>query len=924
MAIRQEQIVLVVTVLLLGVFVWRSAPGEVRRSRKRSADGPEFVDLRAPDPALALPEARTAAVREGEGEAAPRDLFSQPRDTQPLPPLSFVDPPLPELSGLRPPGAPGPSPRHFGELLRASAAPEQVPGLFVEAEEDLSDDSLFDDELAGDGSLVGAMSELAGDSSKVALSPDERAALVDGWKKLYDWIRVDAGEPLFGRIANQDRFGLVHRSGEAIRFTQIDPRTGLERFPGMDPVTYERERVIEFRFADTASNFVQIQRREFVEDMRPGRYQDLLAFAERCIELRLEAREALEVAAEMFALAGANSQGDPAPTLGLARCYEAAFRFEEAYDVYLGLLDEFAHRAEVHVGLAELEARLRLFDSAEERLREAERIDRLSWRVQHAFGRFLHARGREDEALAHLELAYQVEPADPLASATRAAIRADLGRVQLAVGKPREAWASFERALQAAADTPAALAGKLASARLLDDEGYDIGAARADAEAAGIEAADFELLLSGGLAAVDAGEPADARDLLQQAVQADTLRSAEALGSLAWLAETSGYPEEAYRYVELAYESDPQDAWILFQRGRLLAARDDLAGAREAFVAALDLEIDFVDALVALGDLSRREEDLAAADLYLERALSIDPERAEVHALRGAILLQLGDLARAEESLRAALDVESDQPLAHAGLAWLAYRRGDAERSVRLFAELGDRRRALPETDPYRVFAKSQIERIQDHLSKEVWSDRFERRELRNAWLSEESAGPQAALVDGVLTLAGDFRENGTSRVFREYAAPDFISIEAMLSVPPDNNSRVGLFVAKERRRGAGQTEVQGIVAIARRKDGGVIARTEDRAAAEPQWVDVAPLEGQPWWRAGEPVRLRIERTGEGSAARGRVLIDGIPVLEGFPMRQLTSSTNALRVGFFVEGQTGLPASLQVDDVNVVYRVPTR
>ena len=45
-------------------------------------------------------------------------------------------------------------------------------------------------------------------------------------------------------------------------------------------------------------------------------------------------------------------------------------------------------------------------------------------------------------------------------------------------------------------------------------------------------------------------------------------------------------------------------------RGRLLAARDDLEGARASFVAALDREIDFVDALVALGELARRTEDL--------------------------------------------------------------------------------------------------------------------------------------------------------------------------------------------------------------------------------------------------------------------------------------------------------------------------
>ena len=92
------------------------------------------------------------------------------------------------------------------------------------------------------------------------LTPDERAARLASWKKLYDWMRVDAGEPLFGRIVNPDRFGLAERPREALQFTQVDPHTGRERFPGMPAVSYERARVLEHAFADTASNFIQLRR----------------------------------------------------------------------------------------------------------------------------------------------------------------------------------------------------------------------------------------------------------------------------------------------------------------------------------------------------------------------------------------------------------------------------------------------------------------------------------------------------------------------------------------------------------------------------------------------------------------------------------------------------------------------------------------
>jgi tetratricopeptide (TPR) repeat protein len=817
------------------------------------------------------------------------------------------------LSALEPPGVPGPSARHFGTLLRASAEPRLVPGLFASQEGEIEAEAsaVADDSDPGAGLLESLAQKPA---AQAPSSPDARAAELASWKKLYDWARVDAGEPLFGRITNAERFALASRPKEPLEFVQVDPRTGADKFPGMVPVKLERERVAEFALADTPSNWIQIQRRDFQSSMSPGRYGDLLAFADRCVALRLESREALAVAEEMYKLAATHATDDPAPRLGLARCHEAAFAFEAAFEDYLALIQDFGHRAEVHVGLAELETRVRLFESAEERFGQAERIDRLSWRVQWPYGRFLLARGRVEEALAHLEIAFQGEPSDPQATGTRAGIRDELARAQLAAGRVEEARASFERALQAEPTHAGARAGALACARLQK---------RAQAgDSSSIEQASFELLLGSGLTALEAGQADAARDLLEQAAQADPLQAASALGALSWLAETSGYPEEAFRLIEEAGESDPQDPWVLYQRGRLLAARDDLEGAQEALVAALDRELDFPDALIALADLARRAGDLRSADLYLERALQIDPERAEIHSLRGIGLIELGDVGAAEVELQAALALDAEDPVAACGLSWAAYRRGESERAVRLFAELDDRRRALPESDPYRTFARDQIKRLQDHESKQVWSDRFERRELRNDWQVEERAGPLVSIENGELSVRGDFREGGQTRVLRDYAAPDFVAIELSLRVAAENNAQVGLFLSKERRRGAGESEVQGIVAIARRKDGGLIVRTEDRVGAEPVWEDVEPMAGTPWWPAGKAVRLRIERTGEGSEARGRLLIDGIAVRDGFSMRALSSSSNDLRVGVFVEGQVGLPASIAVDDVQVVRRVP--
>jgi tetratricopeptide (TPR) repeat protein len=909
---RKEQVVLAGTVVILGLMVWQSGPsdGGSTRSRRRrtssSSDAGEaqFINHPAPDTRL--------ATAEGRAGSSGRDIFAPPRDTRPLPPLALVSPPMPLATGLRPPPEPALAPASFGRFLRADPTPNPVAGLFAMAEEEDAG-GLVAVDPGGAQSTLDLLKGLA--PSDDQLTPEQRAAQVEGWKKLHDWIRLNESDPLFGQIRNDGRYELARRPDEALIFVEVNPNTGEELFPGQDPVPYARERVLDFGLADTASNFIQIRRRELAREITPSVYADVLHFARDCVARRLEAREALRVAEEMFTLASEFDHEDPIPQIGLARCYEAGFQFEKAYDTYLALLERFEHRAEVHVGLGLLEARMRLFDSAEARLREAERTARGSYIVQWALGRFLSGRERWDEAAGHLREAQRFEPKEPDATGIRSQIRTDLGAALMAMGEVEEALSFFDRALQADETNQRALAGRMGA--------LSLGAGgNGGGEAPGDPGGDagFELLVARALAELDAGNAEAARDGLLRAAETDPLRAHIAWRALSWLAEVTGYPEEAFNWIEEAHRANPTDAWTLYQRGRLLAARDDAEGARDALKGALDQELFFVDVLVEAGRLAFASARHENAELFYERSLSLDDRRAEVHALRGINLLALNDPRRADESFAAALELDSAQPLALVGRAWVSYRSGDSERAITQFAELNDRRRSLPEEDAYRVFAKEQMARIADHGEKELWSDRFERRRLMKGWDTEEAAGPEVFLEEGQMVVRGTFKKNGETRVFRELAAPDFVSIEMSVTVAADNNAKVGVFVAKERRRGGGQVDIQGNVSAAREKSGGFALLTMDTAQADPQWQDVPDVE-TPWWPAGRPVRVRIEKIGEGSDAFGRISVDGILVREGFEVRRLATSSSKLKVGLFVEGQTGLPANVVVDDVEMVYRV---
>ena len=933
MALRKEHVVLLGTAAVLGLLVWQdssASTGEgMRPSRSSRSAALEPPHHPAPPTERARPRQRDAGV------AAERDLFQPPRDTRPLAPLEVVPPPLPVFSALWPPAVPSVAPAYYGRFLRADPTPRTVPGLFAGLAGDVTeDDAPFADGglAAGDGGsdpddALEALGYLGG-SSRAALDPEQRAARIESFKALHDWVRITEVEPLFGRIVNEDRYHLPERPAEPLLFVELDPATGAERFPGLEPVPFARERVLDFGFARTASNRLLLRRAELAGELSASVYADLLAFAELCIELRYEAREALRFAEEAYNRAAGFDPDDPAPIMGLARCYEAGFRLEDAYRTYQGLVERFPHRPDGHLGLGRLEARLRLFESAEEHLRRAESLERGSHRVQRALGRFLLDRGRADEALEHLRNAYRFEPQDPASAGQRAAIRADLGEALLAVGEPAEAATSFEAALSADAGLQRARAGLATARRLAGGEGG--GAAGGDELEAG-----FELVLSEALGALQAGDHAAARDGLLLAAETDPVQAHAAWRALSWLAETSGHPEEAWRFVEEAHQGDPTDAWTLYQRGRLQAADGDLEGARESLMGALDQELDFVDALVALGLVAYRAEDHADAELFLERALTLDDGRAEVHALRGLNLLELGELGAAGEAFAAALERDATDPVAHAGQAWISYLRGDAERAVTQFAELDDRRRTLPEEDPWRVYATEQLNRVVEHVAKEAWSDGFERRKLMKGWSTEEAAGPEVRLDGGRLVIEGVFKQNGTARVFRVLPAPDFVSIEMDVTVEADSNARAGVFLAKERRRGGGVVETQGMFSAAREKSGGLALLAMDVAQAEPEWLDVPPapelyaLEGGPddrsgWWPAGRAVRVRLEIVGQGSDATGRVFLDGLPVREGLPVRRLTSTSSELKVGVFVEGQTGLPAHVVVDDVEMIYRTGAR
>lgn len=903
MEIRKEQTVFLLSLALLGWFTYSKLTGtKDKRKHIREQERELIADL-VPDVDLAKPLDR-------DWNSLERELFAPPRATRPLPPLDLILPPLQPLPALLPPTEPGPAPSRFGRFLRVEPQEAEVVGLFAVAEAEEIDVETDED--------VGKAIE-EGES----LTPEEQAERIQAWKSVYDWII--AGDLKFGQITSKDRYNLSRNPNASIEFLEFVPTTGLPRHGGQPPILFERDRVTEFGFADTIANQMELQFRDFGDKIELGEFADAMAFGEWCIANRHESDRGLEIAEAIFRMAQESQSDSAGPRLGLARCYEAGFQFDKAYGLYHELLQGgFERDPIVLTHLAELEARFRLFDQAGERFAEAERYGKSSWRLQWAYGKFLLDRGKPEEAVEHLRTANKYAPTEKLHRDARLLMRIDLGAALLASGDPDDALSWFKKSVQLDPESALALAGEIAATTCLDVSNNRLNGSSSPMPG-GDEGAEqdsnFELLVNRGIAQIARGEFEAAEQNLRLAADLDPLRAYIPWRALSYLAQMTGYSEEALSFIELAYENNPIDVYTLYQRGRVHASRGDAEAAAESFVLALDRELDLPEALAALGQLAHEAGRFRNADLYLERALSIDENLHGVRALRGLNFLTLNDVPAARAEFERVLASDRNHPTARNGLAWCVYLEGDSSEAITNFAELDDARRSFTDEDVHRVYAKSMIEAIQDHDAKSVWTDIFNRAKLGNGWILDESGGPIVTLADGTVEISGQFDANKgslLSRMYRERSASEFVSLEVDLAVDVSGRSRAGIFIAREKVNQRTGTEVQAAVTVSRHPEGNLQTRILQRSNDETPYVDWPAVD----WPSGETMTLRIEREGEANETLIRVTVNGVPVLTGERLPTLGRANSKVRFGVFVQGDNGRSAKVEVKKVEVVFRDP--
>ena len=144
--------------------------------------------------------------------------------------------------------------------------------------------------------------------------------------------------------------------------------------------------------------------------------------------------------------------------------------------------------------------------------------------------------------------------------------------------------------------------------------------------------------------------------------------SAEAYINLANIIKESGRLNEAESCYRLALHFKPDLAEAHFNLGVMLQDAGHLNEAEICYKRALQFKPDFAEALSNLGNTLKDSNRLNEAEICYLQAVQVNPDSAELHNNLGVIRKDMGRLSEAEASLRRALQINPDFAGAHNNL----------------------------------------------------------------------------------------------------------------------------------------------------------------------------------------------------------------------------------------------------------------
>ena len=103
-------------------------------------------------------------------------------------------------------------------------------------------------------------------------------------------------------------------------------------------------------------------------------------------------------------------------------------------------------------------------------------------------------------------------------------------------------------------------------------------------------------------------------------------------------------------------ESDPENNWLLMQKGTTYLLAGEKEKSRQVFLQILEQEAHFVYALEKIAWLEFSEGNLDKAEDYCRKAIGLYQDNAEMYNLIAKIMVTRGDLSGAKKMLRIAVN----------------------------------------------------------------------------------------------------------------------------------------------------------------------------------------------------------------------------------------------------------------------------
>jgi tetratricopeptide (TPR) repeat protein len=165
-----------------------------------------------------------------------------------------------------------------------------------------------------------------------------------------------------------------------------------------------------------------------------------------------------------------------------------------------------------------------------------------------------------------------------------------------------------------------------------------------------------------------------------------------ALGDVYFQAKTMLGITEAYAQAKQAYDQalvlNPKNPALYLASARLEAANNNLSGAKDDVLKALNLKPDYLDAISFISQLQTSQGDTAGALALLERAIALDPNDPQLYFQIGVLRYSLGQYQGAEGAFSQALSLTPQYANAKYYLAISKYNLGKTPEALALLNEL--------------------------------------------------------------------------------------------------------------------------------------------------------------------------------------------------------------------------------------------